>query len=126
MVMVFHQTRENLGQQVPAFITPGVTTKEDVLMQLGETDNFRPESQLHYITVVERGGVAVVGPNSVFGYHRQLWRTLSVEFDETEREISARLQTELCSVDTGFTGGKSCTPIGTLTVSGSRSKAGPP
>jgi hypothetical protein len=114
--------RENLGEQVLDFIIPGVTTKEDVLMRLGEADNLWPESQLHYHTVIERGGVGVVFPPAVAGFHRQLWRTLIVEFDNAEFVTSAHLLTERCSVVLGARNQRPCVLVGKATNPGRRSK----
>jgi hypothetical protein len=129
--------RENVGEHLPDFITPGVTTKEDVLMHLGEADNVWPETQLRYYTAIGRGGFGAVLPAPIpsgtagFGSHRQLWRTLIVEFDNAEFVTSAHLQIEMCAIRLVRAGARvtekmSCVPVEKATTPGIRPKAGAP
>jgi hypothetical protein len=112
--------RDNVEDRVPPFIVPGVTTREDVLMQLGESDSYSLyEAQLSYRSGVHRGGVVVIiaagGSGAGYEYGRELHRILIVDFDIAGLVKSARLQMESCSAHMG--GGtraleaRSCVPV---------------
>jgi hypothetical protein len=130
--------RGNLGERVPDFIVPGVTTREDVLVHLGEADYSEDGSVLIYRSGTFRGGIAVfllVGAGGAgYGYSRELERTLAVEFDEAGLVKSTRLETEMCSVHSGAMGGASgpmgssrhCVPVVEPTSPGDTPKAGSP
>jgi hypothetical protein len=133
------EIRRNLGERVPDFIVPTVTTREDVLMHLGEADYWPPdESELSYHTGVYRGGVLVFlimgGGGIGYGYSRELYRTLTVEFDKAGLVKSARLKTESCSVhDFGMGGAtgpmgsnRNCVPVAEPVAPGDVPKAGGP
>lgn len=77
--------RETLEEHIFNFITAGVTTKEDVLIRLGEADNFWPESQLQYFFVVN-------------GLFRQVRRSLFIDFDKEGIVTSAQLLTQRCFI----------------------------
>jgi hypothetical protein len=89
-------TRGNVGGRVPEFIIPGITTREDVLMGLGEADNLSADqSELYYVSG-RRSGVGVfVGV--FYGYAKEIHRTLTIGFDGTGVVKSTRIETEVCS-----------------------------
>ncbi len=118
--------RENLGENILAFVVPGATTKEDVLMQLGEADNLWPDSRLQYYSVTEQGGVAVLSPYAVAGYHRRLWRTLIVEFDKAGYVTSAELRTESCPIVLGARTQKTCDLVQKTAIPRNRLKTDAP
>ncbi len=112
--------RDNIGDRVPDFIISNVTTREEVLMHLGQADNSQAgEWQLSYRSGVHRGGilifVAAQGGIAGYIYGRELHRILIVEFDEAGVVKSTRLQTELCSEHTFGANtvhtSRSCVPI---------------
>lgn len=109
--------RENLEEHLLNFITVGVTTKEDVLMHLGEANNLWPESQLHYYYIIRGGGFGLVFPPAVAGFYRELWRTLIIEFDKEGIVTSAHLRTERCSVVIGAREQSPCNLIKKVTIS---------
>lgn len=133
---VVSKMRDNVGERVPDFIIPGVTTREDVLMHLGEADSSRfDESELSYSSGVHRGGVLVflpaAGGGIGYGYERELHRTLIVEFDKAGLVKSTRIEVESCSVHSGgigrgFGSHRSCVPVTEPAVSGDAPKAGGP
>jgi hypothetical protein len=128
--------RENVGERVLEFIILGVTTREDVLMHLGEADSLSVVgSELSYSSGSYRGGVAVFLPAASggigYGYQRELQRTLIVEFDEVGLVKSARLETKSCSLHAGGIGRafgekRSCVPVGEPTVLGDSPKPATP
>ena len=113
--------RDNIGDRVPDFILPGVTTREDVLMQLGEADSFSgDQSELYYRTRIVRGGILAFMPaasgGAGYGYGRWLERMLTVEFDKNGLVTNVRVQTEACSehfYGAGVRSGenRSCVPV---------------
>jgi outer membrane protein assembly factor BamE (lipoprotein component of BamABCDE complex) len=128
--------RENIGARVPDFVLPGVTTREDVLMQLGEPDSFSgDQSELYYTTRSVRGGILVfmpaAGGGAGYGYLRSLERTLTVEFDKNGLVTMARMQTEACSEHVSGVGvrsgeKRSCVPADEPGTSEEPPKAGSP
>jgi hypothetical protein len=135
--------RDNVGERVPDFIIPGVTTMEDVLMHLGEADSsvgdigllVGGKFVLSYHSGVPRGGALVFLPAGTggigYGYSRELQRILIVEFGESGLVKSARLETKSCSVHSTATArwygsGRSCVPVGEPTVLGDAPKAASP
>lgn len=80
-------SRENLSRSVPKFIVSGKTTREDVLLELGEADGKAlDESWLSYGCAFGRGGVLFVmaagGGAGGAGVEAVEHRRLVVYFDE--------------------------------------------
>lgn len=80
-------SRENLGAEVTSQLVPGVTTREEVLLQLGEPDGAGPhDSWLAYGSVYGRGGVLFVivagGGAAGAGGERMEYHRLIASFDE--------------------------------------------
>lgn len=79
--------RQNITDEVPAFIVAGVTTKADVLLMLGEPDGASAnELQFTYTKGIRTGGVAIVmcapggcggGSSATMAYDR-----LTIQFDD--------------------------------------------
>jgi len=82
----YHYTsRQNLGHCVPDFIVPGKTTREDVLLALGQADGAAlDESWLSYGCAYGKGGVFVfVYPSPAMpAFEAVEYRRLVVYFDE--------------------------------------------
>jgi hypothetical protein len=84
--------RENLGEQMPAFIVEGRTTREDILLTLGEPDGSSlGERWLLYRTGRSLGGVSLLAviPAPSHGAVGEIarretlvWRELTLHFDE--------------------------------------------
>lgn len=93
--------RDNIGGRVPGFIVPGVTTREDVLMHLGDADSFSgDQSELYYTNRDTRSGFLafiVYGGAAGYGYTKELHRILVVEFDKAGLVHRTRFETETCS-----------------------------
>lgn len=84
--------RGNLEDRVPAFIVEGRTTREEVLLTLGEPDRIADEERwLAYDTARLVGGITLYGlvaggystsAGGVIGtYHTVAWRELTLRFD---------------------------------------------
>jgi hypothetical protein len=125
-------TRDDIGDHVPQFIIPGVTTREDVLMHLGEADSFSgDQSELYYMARINRGGIVLfipAGSGGGYMYYRWLERTLTVEFDTGGLVKNARLQTEACSSHSygvGVQSGEqtSCVPVDDPAIPGDAPRA---
>ena len=107
-------TREALGDNVPEFIVPGVTTREDVLSTLGGADGAAlDESWLSYGSVEGQGGVIFLvghyGGVGAFGVEAVKHHRLVVYFDERGVVERTQLETRLCPkvlVDTGSKSGE--------------------
>ena len=80
-------SRENLPAEPLDWVTVGVTTREDVLLKLGEADSEAPDgSWLAYGSVYSKGGVVFVlfagGSAAGGGSERVEYRRLIVSFDD--------------------------------------------
>jgi len=80
-------SRENLPAEPLDWVTVGVTTREDVLLKLGEADGEAPDgSWLAYGSAYSKGGVVFVlfagGSAAGAGSERIEYRRLIVSFDD--------------------------------------------
>jgi hypothetical protein len=80
------ESRENVAEAAPVAIEVGATTREDVLMLLGEPDAVGiDESWIAYASIYTSGGLVLVSPTAagvgVVGGARMRYRRLIVEFD---------------------------------------------
>lgn len=96
-----HGTRENLDENVPEFIVPGVTTREDVVSTLGGADGAAlDESWLSYGSVEGQGGVVFLvggyGGVGAFGVEAVQHHRLVVFFDERGVVERTQMETRLC------------------------------
>ncbi len=102
-------TRENIDDKVPAFIKEGVTTREDVLMKLGEPDAVAIDDWwVLYVSGRHRGGLGfiVFGGSEAAGVMLEAahYRRLIIKFDATGIIAFATLETKDCTVFTGGAG----------------------
>lgn len=90
-------SRQNIGDSVPAFIAPGKTNRADVLLALGEPDERRNGDEIFvYVRKTDEGGIGflvgggmrggLIGPPTT---HRKL----TIDFDRTGIVTSARTDT---------------------------------
>jgi len=94
-------SRENVPAEPLDWITTGVTTREDVLMQLGEADAVATDgSWLAYGSAYSEGGVIFVifggGSAAGAGSEHMEYRRLVVRFDEHGVVTNADLVTREC------------------------------
>ena len=94
-------SRENVPAEPMDWITPGVTTREDVLMQLGEADAAAADgSWLAYGSAYSEGGVLFViaagGGAAGAGSEHMEYRRLLVRFEGDGRVASVDLVTRGC------------------------------
>lgn len=94
-------SRENVPAEPMDWITPGVTTREDVLMQLGEADAAAADSSwLAFGSAYSEGGVVFViaagGGAAGAGSEHMEYRRLLVRFDDAGRVASVDLVTRGC------------------------------
>lgn len=94
-------SRENLPAAPLDWITVGATTREQVLLELGEADGEgRDGSWLAYGSAYSKGGVAFVvlagGSGAGGGGEKIEYRRLVVSFDEGGRVASVDLVTREC------------------------------
>lgn len=108
-------SRENLGAEVTSRLVAGVTTREDVLLLLGEPDQAPADGAwLAYNSVYGRGGVLFVlfagGGAAGAGGEQMEYRRLVVTFDEQGRLLNAEYVSKECwegIVGMGSSGGRS-------------------
>jgi len=96
-----HGTRENLAERTPEFIVPGKTTREDVLLTLGEADGAAlDESWFSYGAVLGQGGVLFIvmtlGGGGAFGAEAVEHRRLVVYFDPGGVVERTQFEKRLC------------------------------
>jgi len=94
--------RQNITDEVPAFIVAGVTTRADVLLRLGEPDGASAhELQFTYTKGIRTGGVAMVmcaatgclgGSSEKMAYDR-----LTIQFDDKNVVSSFQHERIACS-----------------------------
>ncbi len=95
-------SRLNIGDAVPAFIAVGRTTRDDVLLDLGEPDFVSQHEQIYtYVRVSSEGGVMLVGgagmgAGGAIGSESMLYRFLTITFDKRGMVASARSEQARC------------------------------
>jgi len=94
-------SRENLGAEVTNRLVAGVTTREDVLLRLGEPDGTGPDgSWLAYGSVSGRGGVLFVMCAAAecggAGGEQVAYQRLIVSFDERGLMTNAEFVSREC------------------------------
>ncbi|MCU0975882.1 MAG: YjgB family protein [Steroidobacteraceae bacterium] len=80
-------SRENVSAEPLDWVTIGVTTREDVLLKLGEADGAAPDGTwLAYGSAYSKGGVVFVlfagGSAAGVGSERMEYRRIVISFDE--------------------------------------------
>lgn len=94
----YYGPRRNVGYAVPDFIVSGKTTREEVLLALGQADGRAlDESWLSFGVVYRKGGVVIatyppVGPD----FDSYETRRLVVFFDELGVVESAQVESKAC------------------------------
>ena len=94
-------SRENVPAAPLDWIAPGVTTREDVLLRLGEADGEGVDgSWLAFGSAYSKGGVAFVvlagGSGAAAGGENIEYRRLIVSFDERGRVLAFDLVSREC------------------------------
>jgi hypothetical protein len=104
-------TRENLPESGPTFITVGSTTREDVLLALGEPDGeAADQSWFAYGSAWTKGGggafVFVGAPGGIvggaLGSERVVFRRLLLRFDAQGRVADSQFETQACRLMSGW------------------------
>ena len=94
--------RENIADAVPGFIVPGKTTREEVLLALGEPDGeSQAQRRFLYYRVSGHGGVGFVFAAGSGGMlastERETYRRLILEFDADGVVSDARFTRDTCT-----------------------------
>ena len=96
-------SRENLGEKVPEFIVPGQTTRQVVLLQLGDPDGAaRDESWFAYGSALREKGVGIGllavtgGGGAATNRERVQYRRLLVRFDTAGVVTAVEIQEKEC------------------------------
>lgn len=100
-------SRRNLPESVPAFIRPGETSREDVMMHLGEPDSVAfDESWMSYGSVYCYGGLLFIagGGSSLggAGSRKMLYSRLILPFDVCGIVTQPIYETKSCLQLVGF------------------------
>jgi hypothetical protein len=95
-------SRQNVPAQAPAFVVPGRTTREDVVLALGEPDRSAVDgSWLLYGSGYGRGGLALLavgGAGGALGVaeEKMRYRLLIFRFDDTGVVSSTEMKEKFC------------------------------
>ncbi|MDH5536039.1 MAG: hypothetical protein OEZ08_10785 [Betaproteobacteria bacterium] len=104
-------SRENVGDGVPVFIKTGITTREEVMMRLGEPDAVAvDDSWLAYASAYGLGGMGLVvfaggGAGGVAGWQTR-YRRLILRFDELRVVSHPNFESKTCTEYGGGMGAK--------------------
>ena len=105
-------SRQNVGELIPDFIVNGETTRDDVLLRLGEPDGRGPgDSWFAYGSQYSKGGVLFVmaagGGAAAAGVESIRFRRLVVRFDEKGVVTDSAFVERVCPRYTFGAGGQS-------------------
>jgi outer membrane protein assembly factor BamE (lipoprotein component of BamABCDE complex) len=94
-------SRQNVGERMPDFIVQGETTRDDVLLRLGEPDGRGPGDRwIAYGSSYRTGGVlfiiAVGGGGAAAGVESVRYRRLVVRFDDQGSVTGATFVERVC------------------------------
>lgn len=94
-------SRENIADAAPVTIEVGATTREDVLMLLGEPDAVAlDESWIAYTSSYTSGGLFILagagGGIAAMGGTRMRYRRLIVEFDTNGKTAALKFESKRC------------------------------
>jgi outer membrane protein assembly factor BamE (lipoprotein component of BamABCDE complex) len=108
----YQATRENLEDRVPSFIKAGETTREDVLMVMGEPDAVAiDDTWIEYGSAYSQGGVGFVmaAGNTAGGVLVQAvrYRRLVIRFDARGIVAFTEMESRTCPGYAGAIGDKS-------------------
>jgi len=103
----YRDSRENIADAAPVAIDVGTTTREDVLILLGEPDAVAiDESWIAYTSAYTLGGVVILAGagGGVGGVDGELmrYRRLIVEFDSQGRTAAVVFESKRCSAFGAF------------------------
>jgi hypothetical protein len=122
-------SRQNIPAQVPEFVVTGRTTREDVVLALGEPDRYADDgSWLLYGSVYRTGGLAMVivagapGGGGAMGVaeEKMRYRLLILRFDAAGLVSSSEVTEKRCPEWSGFVGGAGSSDNPCFDLSGDR------
>jgi hypothetical protein len=122
------ETRHNVGTEVPSFVVPGRTTREDVLLTLGEADAVASdESWMRFQAGYRTGGVLVFAYPSplIPSYDTVELRQVTIHFDTSGIVERADFERLTCRITDVITQGASATSHRCVDAEGKEVRAGP-